>query len=106
MWGEKVKFACKVFRTEHAQIPGYPLVKDHWYILILLLKGDPEKNIKGDRANFYFFKKFEYLIVALEGLIFFQKPVVYYLNIAIYCHKHCYISILVSNILQPVSYSI
>ena len=31
MWGEKVKFACKVFRIEHAQIPGYPLVKDHWY---------------------------------------------------------------------------
>ena len=31
MWGAKVKFACKVFRTEHAQIPGYPLVKDHWY---------------------------------------------------------------------------
>lgn len=30
MWGEKVKFACKVFRTEHARIPGYPLVKDHW----------------------------------------------------------------------------
>ena len=31
MWGEKVKFACKVLRTEHAQIPGYPLVKDHCY---------------------------------------------------------------------------
>ena len=30
MLGEKVKFACKVLRTEHAQIPGYPLVKDHW----------------------------------------------------------------------------
>ena len=29
MLGEKVKFACKVFGTEHAQIPGYPLVKDH-----------------------------------------------------------------------------
>ena len=25
----KVKFACKVFRTEHAQFPGYPLDKDH-----------------------------------------------------------------------------
>ena len=29
MLGEKVKFACKVFRTEHAKIPGYLLVKDH-----------------------------------------------------------------------------
>ena len=28
----KVNFACKVFRTEHAQIPGYPLVKDHWIL--------------------------------------------------------------------------
>ena len=27
MWCEKVKLACKVFRTEHAQIPGYALVK-------------------------------------------------------------------------------
>ena len=26
---EKVKFACKVFRTEYAQIPGYPPGKDH-----------------------------------------------------------------------------
>ena len=29
MWGEKVKFACKVSRTENAQISGYPLLKDH-----------------------------------------------------------------------------
>ena len=34
MWGERVKFACEVFRTEHAQIPGYPLVKDHWHTQI------------------------------------------------------------------------
>ena len=33
MRGEKVMFACKVFRTEHAQIPGYPPVKDHFYVL-------------------------------------------------------------------------
>ena len=33
MCGEKVKFAYKVFRTEHSQIPGYPLVKDHCYLL-------------------------------------------------------------------------
>ena len=25
MWGEKIKFVCKMFRTEHAQIFGYPL---------------------------------------------------------------------------------
>ena len=25
MWGEKMKFVCKLFRTEHAQISGYPL---------------------------------------------------------------------------------
>ena len=29
MWGEKVKFSCKVFQTEHAKIPVYPLMKDH-----------------------------------------------------------------------------
>ena len=34
MLGEKVKFACKVFRTEHAQIPVYPLVKDHCIIAL------------------------------------------------------------------------
>ena len=28
-YSEKVKFTCKVFRTEHAQFPGYPLDKDH-----------------------------------------------------------------------------
>ena len=25
MRGEKIKFACKLFRTVHAQISGYPL---------------------------------------------------------------------------------
>ena len=33
---ENVKFACKVFRTEHAQIPGYTLVKDHCYFCQLV----------------------------------------------------------------------
>ena len=28
-YSEKVKFTCKGFRTEHDQIPDYPLVKDH-----------------------------------------------------------------------------
>ena len=28
-----------VLRTEHAQIPGYPLVKDHWYYI----KGDHKR---------------------------------------------------------------
>ena len=37
MWGGKVKFACEVFRTDHAQIPGDPLVKDHCWTLILSL---------------------------------------------------------------------
>ena len=35
MCGEKVKFVCKVLRTEYAQIPGYPLIKDHWLRLAL-----------------------------------------------------------------------
>ena len=45
MWSEKDKFACKVFRTEHAQIPGYPLVKDHWYQLTTTLGYDYPFNL-------------------------------------------------------------
>ena len=32
MCGEKIKFVCKLFRTEHAQISGYPL-EYPWYQL-------------------------------------------------------------------------
>ena len=48
MWGEKVKFACKVLRKEYAQIPGYPLVKDHWFTVNLSISK------KYSRPNFYY----------------------------------------------------
>ena len=66
----KVKFACKVFRTEHAQFPGYPLDKDH--CLLFSFGIIPKLRIWGLYIKVCISKK----DILCENLVWFKSKVI------------------------------